>query len=76
MHLMENMEQPVPRREDIALRVEPAVPEPEKPALEAEKPIPAEVGKKQFPPGCARRSHQSLTVDEIMDKLRKPKYQV
>ena len=83
MHMMENMGQPVPRREELTSRVEPAVPEPEKTALEAEKPvpepekpIPAEVGKKQFPPGCARRSHQALTAEEIMDKLRKPKYQV
>ena len=64
-------------------RVVPAVPEPEKPALEAEKPvpepekpIPAEAGKQQFPVGCARSPHQKLTAEEILDKLRKPKYQV
>jgi len=75
MHMMENMGQPEPGREAIASRVEPAAPEPEEPAPEAEKPVPAEVGKRQFPPGCAK-SRQQLTAEEILEKLKKPKYQV
>jgi signal peptidase I len=75
MHMMENMGQMEPGREAIASRVEPVVPEPEEPAPEAEKPVPAEVGKRQFPPGCAK-SRQQLTAEEILEKLKKPKYQV
>jgi len=75
MHMMENMGQTEPGREATASRVEPAVPEPEEPAPEAEKPVPAEVGKKQFPPGCVK-SRQQLTDEEILKKLKKPKYQV
>ena len=79
---MQNMGQPGPRRETPTLRIEAAAPEPEKPAFESEVPMPkleiptlAESGKKQFPPGCVK-SRPKLTAEEILEKLRKPKYQV
>jgi signal peptidase I len=75
MHMMETMRQPEPKREEAISRAEQAPPEPEKPVPEAEEPIPAEVVKKQFPPGCVK-SRPTPTAKEILEKLRKPRYQV
>ena len=73
---------PEPEPEKTVLETWRIVPEPEKPAPEAEKsmpkpeePVPAEVGTKQFPPGCARiQNHRQLTAEEILEKLREPRY--
>jgi signal peptidase len=63
-HLMDTIEKPGPKHEELTSRVEPAVPEPEKPA-------PAEADKKKLIPGCARR--RPITAEEILVKLSKPR---
>ncbi len=73
MNLMETMQHPGTRKDGLTWMIEPPVSEePEKPAPEPEKPVTAEAGKKQFPPGCARS--RPLTAEEILGKLRKPRY--
>ena len=73
MRLAETMGKPGLREEDLTARIE--LPEPEEPPAYTEKPVTAESGRMRFPPGCAR-SHRTLTAEEILEKLRKPKYQV
>jgi signal peptidase len=78
MNLMENMQPRGTRPEGMIPNIEPPVSEPEKPVLqveepsEPEKPITARVGRGQLPPGCARS--RPLTAEEILNKLRKPRY--
>jgi signal peptidase len=58
-------------QQKILFKKEQPAPHIEKPTLEEEIAAP-EADQKQSPPGCARR--RPLTAEEILDKLRKPKF--
>ncbi len=95
-HLMTNVVQPGLKTEELIRGLEPSAPEPEKkvretwriipetekPASHAEKPVtipeipePVEASSKPIPPGCWR-NHQSFNQEASTEKPKKPKYQV